>query len=370
MQEIMINEKDLFVMNLVHYFITERNYNPIIVQGISDEIWLENLDSDCKVIRIVSHHIHNDEQLGFDKFKLNKIIKGLKIKTLSFKLDVLNIYTDLGDSVKIEEKDIFIPNQKGIANNALIEKFPDIVEKTKHKEKGISLFMKITEGINDSTIKKNNKLARTFSIKYPLVTYLLIGINILIYLFMLFGNGNQVIADYGLYKPLVLNGEYYRIITCMFIHGNIFHLLCNMYSLYVIGPQIESFFGKKKFVFIYFISGICGSLLSMTFGNYLSIGASGAIFGLLGSMIYFGMSYRAYLGNVVRSQIIPLVILNLGLGFILSNIDNFGHIGGLIGGVLSSMIVGVPDKPSKIDRVNGIIILIIYVVFLCFLTFR
>ena len=72
MPEIKINNNDLLIMNLVHYFITEKNYNPVVLHGINDEIWLENLDSDYKIIRIVSKYIHNNEQMDFDKFKLKK----------------------------------------------------------------------------------------------------------------------------------------------------------------------------------------------------------------------------------------------------------------------------------------------------------
>lgn len=370
MQDIIINEKDLFVMNLVHYFITEKNYNPIIIHGVNDEIWLENLENDYKVIRIVSKHIHNNEQLGFDKFKLNQIVKKLKVKTLSLKMNVLNIYTDLGDTVNLESKDIFIPTENHIENDTLIKIFPDIVEKTKHNEDGLNLFLKITEDINNKTSKKNKVVDKIFSKKYPLITYVLIGINILLFIYTIFAN-YDVIYKYGMLNPLVKEGEFYRLFTCMFLHGGILHIIFNMYALYVLGPQIESFFGKWKFLFIYLISGLCGSVLSLTFNiNFISIGASGAIFGLLGSMLYFGYHYRTYLGNVIRSQIIPIIVLNLVLGFTLSGVDNLGHIGGLIGGVLSSMIVGVPDKKNKTDRINGIIILIIYIAFLLYLTFN
>jgi len=369
MQSVVINEKDLFVMNLTRYFIAEKNYNPIIIHGINDEIWLENLENDYKVIRIVSRHIHNNEQLGFDKFKLNQIIKKLKRKTLSFKMDVLNIYTDLGDNVSLEDKDLFISNEKEINNGLLLEIFPDIVEKTKHNEDGINFFLKITDDINSTTTRKNKVADKIFSKKYPLITYILIGINVLLFLYSILAN-YDVLLKYGMYNPFIKQGEYYRLFTCMFLHVDIFHLACNMYSLYILGPQLESFFGKKKYLFIYLISGLCGSLLSFTFNiDIISVGASGAIFGLLGALLYFGYYYRTYLGNVVRSQIIPIIVLNLVIGFMITGVDNFGHIGGLIGGVLSSMIVGIPDKETKIDRINGIIILIIYIAFLGYLTF-
>ena len=82
--EIVLDDKNLIVMKLLHYFITEKNYNPIILQGVENEIWLENLDEECKVVRIVSSYIHNDEQFNFDVFKTKRIISKIKKKTFSF----------------------------------------------------------------------------------------------------------------------------------------------------------------------------------------------------------------------------------------------------------------------------------------------
>ena len=134
---------------------------------------------------------------------------------------------------------------------------------------------------------------------------------------------------------------------------------------------MESFYGKLKYLTIFIASGISGSLLSTAFSsnNIVGVGASGAIFGLLGSILYFGYHYRVYLGNVLKSQILPLIILNLGLGFILTGIDNFAHIGGLIGGVFASMAVGVPEKSTNTDKINGYVLLLIYIGFLSYLAF-
>ena len=101
--EIKINNNDLLIMNLVNYFITEKNYNPVILHGVTDEIWLENLDNDYKIIRIISHYIHNNEQLNFDKFKLKRITDNLKKKTFSLKMPTINIYTNLGEGVKLPD---------------------------------------------------------------------------------------------------------------------------------------------------------------------------------------------------------------------------------------------------------------------------
>ena len=169
---------------------------------------------------------------------------------------------------------------------------------------------------------------------------------------------------------LTKNGEYFRLLTCAFLHIGIVHLLFNMYALYVIGPQVESFFGKFKFTLIYLLSAISASTLSLIFNdNVISAGASGAIFGLLGALLYFGYYYRVYLGNVLKSQIVPIILINLVFGFVVSGVDNAAHIGGLIGGVLTSMALGAPDKNNKADRINGFIVLAIYFGFIIYMAF-
>ena len=94
-----INDRDMISMKLLHYFITKKNYNPIIVQGVENEIWLENLNEEYKVVRIVNNYIHNDEQMDFDVFKTKRMVKKIKRKTFTFSIKALNILTDVGDNV-------------------------------------------------------------------------------------------------------------------------------------------------------------------------------------------------------------------------------------------------------------------------------
>lgn len=377
---LVIRDKDLMIMKLSHYFITEKNYNPIILHGINDEIWLENLDSDYRVVRIVGHYIHNNEQMNFDKFKLNRIIKQIKKKTFTFNMNVLSIYVDVGENVTMVEeeehfKSIFANKVNDLKNPELLEVFPDIIEKTKFEEKGIDLFAKITNDINNTNIDKGEKLAKIFTNKSSLITYTIIIICVIVFgLMYILGNGSMdegTLITFGANLGfLTKNGEYFRLLTCAFLHIGIVHLLFNMYALYVIGPQVESFFGKFKFTLIYLLSAISASTLSLIFNdNVISAGASGAIFGLLGALLYFGYYYRVYLGNVLKSQIVPIILINLVFGFVVSGVDNAAHIGGLIGGVLTSMALGAPDKNNKADRINGFIVLAIYFGFIIYMAF-
>ena len=372
MDGIRIDDKEVIVMNLVHYFVTEKNYNPVVVHGINDEIWLENMDSDYKIVRIVSRYIHNDEQLGFNRYRSSQITKKLRLKTLSFKMNVLSIFVDLGENVKSLDNDtpgnlsVLANNLNDFKNNThLLEVFPDIIEKTHHDEKGIELLFKITDDINQANEKKNKKMERIFSEKKPIITYIIMGICILTYIANAFLNNELSLigANYG---PLVRQGQLWRLITCMFLHADIIHIMCNMYALYVVGPRVEDFFGKRKYLLIYFLSGLSGSLLSVGLNSDVaSVGASGAIFGLFGALLYFGYSYRGYVGAMVKSQILPVVFLNLIISFTIPNIDVWGHVGGLIGGLMVSNMLGTIE--NKKYEVSNICLFIIYFVFLIYL---
>ncbi|MBE6151420.1 MAG: rhomboid family intramembrane serine protease [Firmicutes bacterium] len=369
----LLDRKNEIAMKLLHYFITEQNYNPIILQGAEDEIWLENLQGEYKIIRIVSGHVHNKEQLEFDTFKTKRVVKKIKRKTFCFDMKVLSIFTDLGDNVKFEEEDdidsIYLYETEDIKKYDFVkEVFPDIVKKLKFSEEGVKLFMKITSDINRKNKKEAEIVNDVFKPKRPIVTTVLIFINIAIFLLELFNPGIEesfAVWNIGIIKF----NQFYRLFTGIFLHANIWHLLTNMYALYVIGSQLEGFIGRAKYLTVYIVSGIMGSLLSVALhsGNFAAVVASGAIFGLLGSILYFGYHYRVYLGEVVKTQIIPIIVINLIIGFSFSGIDNFGHIGGLIGGVLTTMAVGIKHKSTTSDRINGIIISIIIFVFLYYL---
>lgn len=376
--ELMLDDKNLLTMKLLHYFITEKNYNPIILQGVENEIWLENLNEECKVVRIVSNYIHNDEQYKFDVFKTKRIIKKIKKKTLSIHINVMSIFLDMGDNV-IEEINndpslmaIKIKDEEDIKNNDILkEVFPDLKKKIKYNENGLELFMKITNDINKHNKEDANRLEKVFNNKGTYITYFLIAINIIFYLVpLVLGEYDRIIESYCIHGPSIRAGQYYRLFTGLFLHGSIFHLLFNSYALYVIGSQVENFMGRIKFVIIYIFSGLIGALFSMIFGgDVASIGASGAIFGLMGALLYFGYYYRVYLGNVVKTQIIPLIALNLFLGFMSPGVDNFAHIGGLIGGVMITRALGVKDKTSTFEKINGWVIVTLFTAFVIYIAF-
>lgn len=369
-----INERDLISMKLLHYFITKKNYTPIIVQGVENEIWLENLDASYKVIRIVNSYIHNDEQMDFDVFKTKRMVKKIKRKTFSLSIKPLSILTDVGENVNrertFENVDIiFYEDENSLLKEEIIkEYFPDLKDNLEYSEDGFQLFLKITDEINSKSRKDAMETDRILEPKKPFVTYVIIGIITIIFLLLrLWPASGGYITYLANQRYLVRMGEYHRLLTCVFVHYDVIHYLCNAYALYVIGSLAESYYGKWKYLIIFIFSAIAGSLLSIAMSDAVSIGASGAIFGLLGSLLYFGYHYRVYFGSVLLQRIIPVIIINLAIGFMLPNIDNFAHIGGLVGGLLISKALGINSKDKKSDKINGYILTAIYFGFLIYL---
>jgi membrane associated rhomboid family serine protease len=185
----------------------------------------------------------------------------------------------------------------------------------------------VIKGINRNRFipsQKNTQVTKFLSISL-LVVY--------VFQFLL---GDVLIANFALFAPSVANGQWWLLITAGFLHGSIIHLLFNVYILWVLGSQLENIVGKPKFIIIYFVSLLGGSLASYLFspfGSY-SIGASGAIFGLMGAMLVVGRKR-----NLDISQITTLVVINVVIGFVLSGIDWRAHLGGLAAGAFITWVL-------------------------------
>ncbi|SIO16096.1 rhomboid protease GluP [Carnobacterium alterfunditum] len=190
------------------------------------------------------------------------------------------------------------------------------------------------------------KIKRFF--KKPVVTYALLVIQIIAFVFMTFDGGSTNIATllkYGAkFNPYIVLGEWWRLITPMFLHIGFIHLLMNSVILYYLGEQLEGIFGHLRFAGIYLLSGIAGNLASFAFSDALSAGASTALFGLFGSTIMLGQTfkYNPAIQQMAKSFGI-LIIINVVFGIFSSSIDLAGHLGGLLGGFLLATAISVPN---------------------------
>lgn len=369
MENLKVSKKDEIVMKLLHYFITEEDYRPIILRGATNEIWLENLDKNLKIIRINTGYLHNTEQLEIDLRKTKSIMKNIKRKTFSLNMNMLNIIIDAGENVNlVEDKDIETVMVKKITDlkkNKIINAiFPNFQKVSASNIEPINM-MALTEEINKKTLNEEKKLSKLFGNKKPVVTTALIIINVLIFMFGFNSNiFNYLINNFGNHYLLLKEGEIYRLITSGFLHADILHIFFNMYALWAVGKEIEKYYGKIKLLIIYFVSMIIGSLFAAVFTNGMIVGASGAIFGLFGSLLFFSYNYRATIDNLLKSPIMSVILLNLAIGFIVPNVSISAHVGGLIGGFLSSMAVGIETKKSKLDKINSSIVILLTIIFL------
>lgn len=211
---------------------------------------------------------------------------------------------------------------------------------------------------------------------------LLIGINVGVFVLMCLAGGFALMSV----DPEVLRGfgakqndliaeqhQYWRLITSIFIHIGFIHLFLNNYALWIIGQEIEQIYGSARFVVLYLITGVVGSLGSYIFNpQATSAGASGAIFGLFGVMATFAFKYRkeipALLSREIRRRVLPIIFINLVFGFSVSIVDNAAHIGGLLGGIALALAVPYmrPDEkrtPSVWRALQVVCLVVIFVSF-------
>ena len=182
----------------------------------------------------------------------------------------------------------------------------------------------------------------------PVLTYILIGICVVAYIGGTAGGGSftgsglggsTLLTEGALSRAAIADGEYWRLLTAGFLHAGFFHLLFNMFSLYILGSMLEPAIGRGRFALIYFVSllaGSFGALLVETNLNALTVGASGAIFGLMSAAVIV-MRNRGI--NPMESGLGLWIGLNLLLTFTIPNISIGGHIGGLIGGALAALVL-------------------------------
>ncbi len=197
--------------------------------------------------------------------------------------------------------------------------------------------------------------------KKPVVTYTLIGLNIAMFAveFVLqtffLSHGQTLMLLGAKVNSLITCGQYWRLLTATFLHSGFSHILFNMFALFIWGRNIEVLLGRLRYVAVYLLSGICGTLLSYLCSDALSVGASGAIFGLFGTLLYFRTRHRQVFNQVFGMQVLVIIGINLVMGFLGTGIDNFGHIGGLLGGFVSAYSVGLYGERMNAKRTASLI---------------
>ncbi len=158
-------------------------------------------------------------------------------------------------------------------------------------------------------------------------------------------------------------GRWWTLITAVYLHGGILHILFNILWLRQLGYLLEELFGASRTFIIFTLAGIAGFVVSVTMGSMFTLGGSGAIFGMLGALIYYGRRRGGYFGAAIFRQVGSWAIMAFIFGFLFPNIDNWAHFGGFIGGYLSAMLLGYREIRAEkaVDRYAALLLLVLTV---------
>ena len=203
--------------------------------------------------------------------------------------------------------------------------------------------------LQQQSIEKRNAQLRSRNIAMTLTLIIINGF-IEIYTLMegSYWDSNFIISNGAINKISILSGQWYRLITYMFIHGSLTHYLGNTLSLYIFGSRIEKYYGKRNMLIIYFVSGIGAGVLSILFNDGWAVGASGAIFGLMAGILTYTRVKNRSMEGFDNYLMIIFAVVGIFSGFLMDNVDNWGHIGGFIAGVIISLIILRGDKNESV----------------------
>lgn len=355
MKEVRMGVQSEFAMNIINYLIIEENY---IYVGNERDVWLENLaHPTVQLIYLNQRNIFNEEQSAQIFKQIDHIRSRIRRRYLIWKLNVaiLNLddfSTPLLQSERPYVKVISVKTAEDMVNDQdLTQFYPDLSKETLER----SMSELIIE-IQNVTKKKALEVHKVLTFqKRPYVILVFLSILALVFVYFQFQPvdtwGTVIAIIYGAkYNPMILNGEYWRLLTPSLIHFDLMHLLVNMIFTYQFGKMTEQVFGWWKVLILIVGSAFIGNLFSYAFVSNISLGASTVAYGLLGALLFLGIENRKLFMGLVKNMVFPILILSFFWAFIDSSVDGYGHLGGLLGGFLIATILGMPSYPRFLSR--------------------
>lgn len=363
-----INAKYLVYKTAFH-LVNDYNYEVVYINGEKDEIWLEQRKKK-RLVRIIrkgfdwQNHLRKDIAIVFQQLKNMKKFFNRK------NYEIHNIYVSKYSPVddwEVLKKPMQLKMKKPIKMRVYYfdeNNYRNEMDRFSH-ELGIVLSSFQLDDVDEeakannthsfkrlliqSIQNKQEEITSIFTYGKPFITYLFIVLNIFMYFLLEVNGGSETIEtliEFGAkYNPAMIeNNEWWRIVSSMFIHIGFLHLFMNMIAIYFLGTLIERIYGSWRFLLIYLLSGVGGGIASFAFSVNVSAGASGAIFGLFGAILFFGLIYRQIFLKTIGLNIVIILIINIVFGFSFPQIDMAAHIGGLVSGFIVSAVVFLPKK--------------------------
>ncbi|MGM9987127.1 MAG: rhomboid family intramembrane serine protease [Bacillaceae bacterium] len=351
---------------VIHFLIIEKEWNMIYASEELDEVWLEK---DAQVVRLYEKTFDWANHVRQDLIRVYSVSEQLAKQKRKEQITVHNFY--FCEQLPVDDWEYVTAEMNRTHGSPLFQ----VVSRMEKNDSIIEIIMDVKEELQ-LTLEETKKLTETCerasdNIKYEVMNYLrkeekqkekvfhygkprftqiLIGIQVLVFILMTLKGGSTnpyVLIQFGAkFDPLIDQGEWWRLITSIFLHIGFLHLLMNTFALYYIGTQLERLIGNIRFIVIYLLAGVVGSYSSYIFNDGIGAGASGAIFGCFGALFVVSILYKKFIPKEVIKNIVVLIGINLLFGFLVPSIDNAAHIGGLLTGILLMFIIGVPMKKS------------------------
>ena len=376
----MFLETAYYFYQLTDYLTRQQSFELVFINNDQTEIWLQRKKNKKNhVIRIVNQEFDWKNQLGVDiertienSKKLTRLFLGRNIKFHNVyvaKYAPVDDWKDLKKTVKMSDRKFssmhlyYLDDKEWpIEKKRLFESIDVENFEITLPEDVLQLESK-TQYLKASIIGKYHQIKKqanqVFQYAKPTFTYVILTANVIMFILLELQGGStstDTLLKFGAkYNPDIIDGEWWRIISSMFLHIGLLHLVMNMLALHIVGSIVERIYGSKRFLIIYFLAGIMGGLTSFALNPQLAAGASGAIFGLFGALLFFGFHHQRIFFQTMGWNVILIIAFNIVFGFMVQQIDNGAHIGGLIGGLIASSIVFFPNKKQINQQLIAIV---------------
>ncbi len=358
--------EDYLFWKVTEFLIVEKEYRILQLSHDQGELWLEKTENkDAQVIRLLRYNLDWSNWLQRDIEITTENGERIRKKLAKKELRILNLYFSAYPPVDDYEFRIAKPflsdNGKAAVESIVVHRanaaeeirnignrFDKLIEIDFSEEFSHEDVESIKTKAVSTAVDRAKEERSVFSYGKPFFTYLFIAIQVLVFMVLEAAGGStdtSTLIRFGAkFNPLILDGEWWRFITPIFIHIGLLHLFMNTLALYYLGTMVERLYGNWRFLFIYLFAGFAGVLASFISSPNLSAGASGAIFGCFGALLYFGVANPKLFWRTLGLNVLIVLGINLAFGFTIPGIDNAGHIGGLIGGFAAAGVFHLPKN--------------------------
>ncbi|SES83733.1 rhomboid protease GluP [Oceanobacillus limi] len=375
--------KELYTLYGLAEMLENNHFEIIHINTEIDEIWLAKYEKKkTTVVRLIhkefawKNHFKNDIAMVFQR------IKSIE-KTLRGSVEIHNVYIATNtpvDDWEILKKPMKLKDKKEVLmkvfyfSTTTFTNELDRLQSALHLREGWNLtyiperemeeyVYSYKKQVSEALKNQQTEWKNVYNYGKPFFLYLLLAINVVLFGLLEMNGGStntNTLINYGAkYNPAILNGEWWRVFTSMFLHIGFIHLGMNMLAIFYLGSLVERIYGSWRFLLIYILAGIGGGVTSFAFTTNVSAGASGALYGLVGALLFFGLNYKKLFFRTFGNGLIILIVINIVFSFLVPQIDASAHIGGLITGFVSAAFVQLPKLKRRFVSFSSIILYIL-----------